>query len=108
MEWYVLNYDFNAEKIGCFNIFNSSKFCDGIAEMRKTEWLSIDAFFERLDRVLSYCFQGKREYEISVGDAFETDCEKLRKIDVYSQVKPNIERLARYILVEWANENVGE
>ena len=45
-----------------------------------------------------YSFWSKREYEISVGDAFETNLNNYEKIDVYSQVKPNIIQLAQYIL----------
>ena len=108
MQWYVLNYDFNQKKVNYFDIFNSSRFNDCIKEMRETQWNSVEDFIERLDSVLRYCFWSKREYEISVGDAFETDCKKLEKIDVYSQVKPNINMLAKYILIEWANEDTGE
>lgn len=103
MEWNVLMYDFNKKKIVNFNIFNSVRFSDYVNEMRNEIWDSVDKFVEKLDSNLKYCFWCKAEYEIMVGDLFETDCNKLEKIDIYSQVKPNIMQLARYILNYWAN-----
>lgn len=50
-----------------------------------------------------YSFWSKAEYEIMIGDLFETDCNKLEKWDVYDQILPNLEQLCRYILNYWAN-----
>lgn len=103
MEWNVLRYDINQRKVVNFNIFNSVRFSEYVAEMRNQVWDSVDKFVEKLNDNLMYCFWSKAEYEIMVGDLFETDCTKLEKIDVYDQVKPNIMQLARYILNYWAN-----
>ena len=97
MEWFVLNYDFNKRRIEDFNIFRNSYFTKSVEELLK-EYSSFEEFVIQLDRKLMYCFWSKREYEISVGDAFEKDINKYKKIDVYSQVKPNIEILAKYII----------
>ena len=51
-----------------------------------------------LTKEVKYCFWSKREYEISVGDAFDTNFDNYEKIDVSQQVLPNIEALAKYII----------
>lgn len=100
MEWYVLNYNFNEKKAEHFNIFRSRRFSDGVQELLES-FVSFEDFVEELDRLLMYCFWSKAEYEIMVGDLFEEDTNKYTKVDVYSQVKPNIKILAKYILDEY-------
>lgn len=41
------------------------------------------------------------EYEISVGAPFETDCNKLKKIDCYYQCEKNIPMIAREIIWQY-------
>jgi len=96
MEWYVLNYDFNRKKIEYYNIFNHSYLIESIKKILEQD-ITFDEYIDKLDHLLRYCFWSKREYEILVGDAFETDLNKFEKIDVYSQLKPNIKILATYI-----------
>lgn len=96
MKWYVLNYDFNKKEVYHFNIFNSSRFNDGIKELLEKGIGEYDKFVEDLDRLCKYCFWSKAEYEILVGDLFAKN--DLTKIDVYDQLKDNMERLADYIL----------
>ena len=97
LEWYVLNYDFNGKKVENFNIFRSCRFVDGVKELLDS-YITFEDFVEKLEKELQYAFWSKREYEISVSDAFETDLNKYEKIDVYSQVKPNVRILAKYII----------
>ena len=104
MEWYVMNWNVNRDRLENFNIFNSSRFSDGVADMRGKIWNSVDEFVETLDLQLKCAFWCKAEYEVMVGDLFVNDCNNLTRVDVYSQVKPNIMQLARYILNYWANE----
>lgn len=97
LEWYVLNYDFNRKKVENFNIFRSCRFVDGVKELLDN-YITFDDFIEKLEKQLQYSFWSKREYEISVSDAFETDLDKYEKIDIYFQVKPNVKILAKYII----------
>lgn len=105
-EFYVLNYDFNGKKIEAFNIFCNVKLLDGIDRLLE-EYISFDDFCEKLDSLLRYCFWSKREYEISVADAFEEDLSKYEKIDVYRQVAPNLKLIAN-LIIDYHNENLGE
>ena len=97
MEWYVLNYDFNKKQIIKFNIFNNIKFYSGVKELLEN-YTDIDDFVSGLTSLLRYCFWCKREYEISVGDAFENDLDKYVKLDIFEQVIPNVKVLAYYII----------
>ena len=104
MEWYVLNYDFNKKEAYSFNIFNSANFLEGLKRiMQEYEGMGMTEkeFLERLDSVLRCSFWGKCEYEIYVTDAFN---DNESKIDVYSQIKPNIEILANYIVENYQLE----
>ena len=105
LEWYVLNYDFNHKKLENFNIFRSYRFTKGVEDLLN-HYTTFDEFVEDLEKELMYAFWSKREYEISVGDAFETDLNKYKKIDVYSQVKPNVRILAKYI-IDACSEDLG-
>lgn len=97
LKWYVLNYDFNKKEVENFNIFRSTRFIDGVQDLLK-HYITFEDFVEKLENELRYAFWSKREYEISVSDAFEIDLNKYEKIDVYSQVKPNVRILAKYII----------
>ena len=100
MEWYVLNYDVNRRKIYNFNIFNHWKFCEDVdrllAEFNTDR--DFNKFCKGLDSELKYYFMYRREYEISVGDAFEENLDRYEKYDVYSQLYPNLTALAYYII----------
>lgn len=93
-EFYVENYDFNNKKVIMFNIFNHWKFAEDVEKLNK-ENLDFEEYCERLRRDLQYYFWSRREYERSVGDAFETDLNKFEKIDVYSECLPNLRVIAK-------------
>ena len=102
LHWYVLNYDFNGKKVINFDIFSNWKFIEGVSEIfvQYLETKDYIQFKEKLRQEIMYHFWSRREYEISVGDAFETNLDKYEKIDIYSQVLPNLDRLAEYIIKE--------
>ena len=101
-EFWVLNYDFNNKKVVNYNIFTNGRFVDGVADLLN-EYITFEDFCDKLDRLLRYCFWSKREYEISVGDAFEEDLNKYEKIDVYRQVSANLDALA-HLIIDYYNE----
>ena len=101
MEWYVLIENFNEKKIDYYNIFNNIKFSEGVKELLEN-FITFEDFVEKLEKKLMYAFWCKAEYEVIVSDLFETFN---KKIDIYSQVKPNIKILAEYI-IEKHNEQL--
>lgn len=114
-EFYVLNYDYNKKEVVNFNIFNNirvqewtekavrkylrapKKFKHIVQYENKflgKEEIALygfEALVEEIDGIIKWGEWSKREYEISVGDAFETDINKLEKWDTYSQAHANAE-----------------
>lgn len=97
MEWYVMLHEFNGKKIVPFNIFNSTKFSGGVEKLLKG-FVTFDDFKEKLKSELMYAFWCKSEYEIAVGGLSSKYPDEFDKIDVYTQVLPNLDILAHYII----------
>lgn len=127
-QFYVLNYDFNKKKVINYNIFNNirvqewtekavrkylrspKKFKHIIQYENKflgREEIAIygfDAFVEEIRRTIAWQEYGRRQYEISVGDAFTSDCTKLEKWDCYDQCKPNMKMIAREVIYQYKEQ----
>lgn len=117
LEYYVLNYDWNAKKVVLYNIFNNVLVYEStLTEVKKylrapNKYVYIpfngdplygfEAFVEKLSSTIRWQEWGRREYEISVGDAFENDLEKLEKWDCWQQCKPNISIIAREVIHQY-------
>ena len=131
-EYYVLNYNPNTKKIEPFNIFRNC-YVQEYTEKAVRKYLrapkkfkhivqyenkllgreeialyGFDALVEEIDRTIAWGERGRREYEVSVGDAFETDFEKLEKWDCYGQAKPNIEMIAREVIWQYKQQQKKE
>ena len=119
-EYYVLNYNPNAKKIEPFNIFMNCYVQEYTEKAIKKYLRSPKNYkYERYGEDISYGFEGlckeieriiqwqewsRREYEISVGDAFEKDCEYLEKWDCYMQAKSNIPMIARECIYQYKQQ----
>lgn len=95
-EFYVLNYDFNRRKVYNFNIFNNINVYDWTLKAVRKYFQNEKSFpladlVKEIDSIIQWQEWSRRQYEISVGDAFETDVNKFEKWDCYEQAKPNIE-----------------
>ena len=114
-EYYVLNYDCNLKKIVPFNIFRNILVQEWTEKAVRKYLRSpknftyksfdgkeilhgFDALVKELDGIIAWQEHWRREYEISVGDLFETDCNKLEKWDTYSQAKPNMAIIAHEVI----------
>ena len=127
-EYYVLNYDFNKKKVVNYNIFNNIRVQEWTEkEVRKylrspkkykhivqyeNKFLGreeiviygFDALVEEIDSIIKWGEWSKREYEIGVCDAFETDINKLEKWDTYSQAHPNAEIIAYTVIHQYKEQ----
>ena len=127
-EFYVLNHDFNKKKVINYNIFNNILVQERVEKAVKKylrspkkfkyiiqyenkflerEEISIygfDALVKEINSIIHWQEWGRREYEISVGDAFTTDCNKLEKWDCYQQAKPNIEIITREVIYQYKQQ----
>lgn len=92
-EFYVLNYDINQRKVINYNIFRNWLVCQDVTENVEkyvNGKISLNKLREQVRLAIAWQERSRCEYEISVGDAFETDCSKLEKWDCYMQAFPNI------------------
>lgn len=101
VKFYVLNYDMNKRQIVHYNIFNNLRVyrdtLDLIYEFNEGN-LSFDDFVRELLEVVYQNEKHRREYEIFVGDAFETNPNRFEKWSCYDQFEPNAEAFAHYLL----------
>lgn len=122
-KWYVLNetrlpeeqfnyYPYSQKnKIRPWNIFNNwvlNESVNKLCEEYETNLMPFDDFKERLRRELQYYLWSKVEYEILVGEMFENDINNFSKIDCYAQVLPNLDMLAREIIVQYSDAKCKE
>ena len=121
-EFYVLNYDCNRKKVINYNIFNNilvqewtekavkkylrspKKFTYKPYDKDEMTICGFDALVREIESNIRWQEWGRREYEISVGDAFETDVDELEKWDCYMQAKPNAEIIAHTVLRQYKEQ----
>ena len=123
-EYYVLNYNPNTKKIEPFNIFRNCYVQECTEKAIKKYLRSPKNYkYERYGEDTLYGFEGlckeiektiqweewsRREYEISVGDVFEKDCNKLEKWDCYGQCVANIPMITREVIWQYKQQLKGE
>lgn len=98
LEWYAMKYDFNQKEIKQFNVLNSCIIEDLLQEIKRRKVTSRQGVREALRVKLMSYYHYRREYEISVGDLDETDLTKYEKIDVYTQLIPNLDVVTDYVI----------
>ena len=119
-EYYVLNYNPNTKKIEPFNIFrncyvqeyteNAIKKYLRSPKNYKYERYGEDTLYgfeglcQEIERIIQWQEWSRREYEISVGDAFKKDCDYLEKWDCYMQAKSNIPMIARECIYQYKEQ----
>ena len=67
-----------------------------------------EALVKEIDSIIAWQERGRREYEVSIGDAFETDCEKLEKWDCYGQAKPNMKMITYEVIRQYKEQKKEE
>lgn len=121
-EFYVLNYNHNKRKVEMFNIFQNihvQEYTEKAVKkyLRSPKKFSykpfckdeeviygFDALVREIDSIIAWQERGRSEYECSCGYAFETDCNKLEKIDCYMQAKPNIVIIAYEVIRQYKEQ----
>lgn len=121
-KFYVLNYNHNKQKIESFNIFSNIHVQEWTEKavrkyLRCPKKYKFDrnykneepiygfpALVKEIDSIIAWQEWSRSEYEISVGDAFETDCDKLEKWDCYRQTKPNMEMITRECIWQYKQQ----
>lgn len=107
LEYNVLIHDFNSQKLKPFNIFTHRhiyNMAKKISEAYNKKLINRKEAKEILNGALKYALWARREYEISVGDAFETNLDKYKKIDAYYQSHMNIDVILNMVIRELREE----
>lgn len=119
-KFYVINYNFNSQKVEMWNIFNNfmvreevekiikkylrnpKKYtCSSYMFENKNKITGFKALCEDIRRTIMWQEWSRCEYEILVGGLFESNIDKMKKIDCYDQALPNIEIIARECLYQY-------
>lgn len=121
-EFYVLNYDCNRKKVINFNIFNNIRVQEWtekavrkyLRSPKKFSYIpfgegvetiyGFDALVREIDSIIRCEEWSRRQYEISVSDAFETDINNLEKWDCYMQAKPNMTIIANEVIRQYKEQ----
>lgn len=123
-EWYVVNENFNKNKIEMFNIFNNWKVNEHTNKLcvdYKKKHMSFEEFTEELKQIIKWQEWSRCEYEVCVAGWPPTYLDKdgkrichynnnenepiydvkMEKIDCYWQCVPNMKIIAKYVLEEY-------
>ena len=127
-EFYVLNYDCNRKKVVNYNIFNNIRvqewtekavrkylrapkkykhivqYENKFLDRKEIALYGFDALAKEIEGNIMHEQWGRREYEISVSDAFTTDIDKLEKWDVYQQAKPNMVIITHEVIRQYKEQ----
>lgn len=99
LEWNVLVYDFNKKQVKPFNIFNSDfvKSLSIYLNNLNTP-INLEDIKTYIDKWARYNYWSRTEFEINISDMF-SQCQSV-KVDVYYQIKMNIDRILDYVVKE--------
>ena len=127
-EYYVLNYDTNKKNVINYNIFNNInvqewtekavkkylrspkkfkhivQYENKLLNREEITLYGFDALVKEIERNIMHEQWGRREYEIGVCDAFESNIDKLEKWDVYQQAKPNMVIIAHEVIRQYKEQ----
>ena len=101
LEYYVLRHEFNSDTIEKHNIFNNGYVDERLEDLLKN-FVTLEDFKEKLDKLFIYCYAHKVEYEVIVSGVV-CKYDNQFKISIYDQIKPNLDLIARYIIEQWNN-----
>lgn len=96
LKWYVLNWDFNNNKLYDMNIFSEEFKIELYKVYRNKQFNKLSDLKDYLDRYFRWRYMYRREYEMQVGDLLSKE-EDFVKIDVYRQLEKNLDRITEYV-----------
>ncbi len=97
LKWYVLHQNFNKEEIEFYNVLQGWE--ERIRKARKKVKTKTE-FKEWLKKEFMYYYWSRSEYEIVVGGLFSEYPKEFKKVDIWSQIEPNLDRITEYVIKE--------
>ena len=98
LEWNVLLHDFNRDEIIKYNIFGKNSPLEIEKLIKKNKITTYRDFKEKMKSEFMYHYWSRTEYEIIVS-GFCKDAKEY-KIDVWTQIEMNFDRVLEYIIGE--------
>lgn len=92
----VLCFDFNAKELKPYNIIT-----ENLLKEFKKKTKSLTSTEEKkkvLDDYFLYYYWSRREFELFIGDAFEEDISKYKKVDIYTQIQMNFDVIYNLVI----------
>lgn len=103
LHWYVLNENFSTRKIEKYNAL--AYWDDNIIKARKKMKTKAE-LKEWLKREFMYRYWSKCECEIFVAGLFTKDPKDFQKIDIWTQLEPNLDIITDYIITTLKFKNL--
>lgn len=117
-EFYVLNFNAVTQKVEMFNLFRNRLVNEAVEKEVKAyvkqqenykpklqesydKSTGFAALVYEIEKIIMWQEWSRREYEIYVADAFETDIAKCEKWDCYRQAQANIKAIARECVYQY-------
>lgn len=105
-EFYVLNHNFNSKKLEMFNIFNNVHVYNEALKATKKHLknkrkFTREDFEEELASIIKWQEWSRVEYEICAGAPFESDMDKMQKIDCWMQAEHNVPIIADMCILRY-------
>ena len=97
LQWNVLYYNCNAQRIEPYNIFKHSSFAGDVKKLLKED-LTVEDFASKLKRILMYYFWSKCEHEVIIQAWPPSHSDVEKKVDIYDQVLLNWDVFVNYVL----------
>lgn len=97
LKWYAIEEDFNNSQIIQINVLNELNIEKIVKRIKKEKVKSFDNIKEIIKSVLMNLYWCRAEHEILVSGLFN---EENKKIDVWFQLEPNLDRITEYIIKE--------
>lgn len=98
LEWNVLLFDFNKQKIVPYNIFSTFTSQDIADRIKRDNITDYNSLKESIEIMFRAVFWSRVEYEVLV-NGIHSKVEPF-KIDVWEQIKINLDRILEYIINE--------
>lgn len=102
LKWYVLNYSFNERKVKPYNVLG---YWDEDIKKARKKMKTKAELKEWLNKEFMYHYWSKAECETMMG-GFTTEPEELEKIDIYTQLKPNLDIITDYVITTLGLKNL--
>lgn len=97
LKWYVLKYDTNERQIINYNVLGN-RFVELLHKaVKKGKVNTYEELKRFIDCYFIYYYMSRAEHEILVGGLFAKDINSLEKIDIYNQLKPNLDNITKYV-----------